>query len=81
MQAEHASQRQIPDHPEVPFEAHQVVIEERIAAELSEARRAGEDALKAQLISQDHRDRVVQLLGSEPRDTSRVDPSAPRYRA
>jgi hypothetical protein len=65
MQSEHGSQRQIPEHPQVPIAVRQAVIEERISAELSEARQAGENAKKVQLITHEHREHVIHLLGSE----------------
>jgi hypothetical protein len=65
MQSEHGSQRQISEHPQVPIAVRQAVIEERISAELSEARQAGENAKKVQLITHEHREHVIHLLGSE----------------
>jgi hypothetical protein len=65
MQPEHGSQRYIPHHPQVPFGTRQAVLEEQISAELSAARRSGEVATKAQAILREHREGVIQLLGSE----------------
>ncbi|MCU1226579.1 MAG: hypothetical protein JWQ42_4672 [Edaphobacter sp.] len=59
MQSEHGSQRQIPQHPEVPIAIREAVIGERISGELSEARQAGEDAKKVQLITQARKSRNV----------------------
>jgi hypothetical protein len=71
---EHGSQRYIPHHPQVPFGTRQAVLEEQISAELSEARRSGEVATKAQAILREHREGVIQLLGSEKYEKFRSYP-------
>ena len=49
----------------MPFETRQAVLEERIAAEMSQVKQSNENARKRKLIAQQHKQNTIQLLGSE----------------
>ncbi|MCU1260906.1 MAG: hypothetical protein JWO80_3791 [Bryobacterales bacterium] len=65
MQVEQGSQRQIPNHPRVSCETRQAVLEERMASDLADVTRTGENAKKIGLIAGEHRERVIHSLGHD----------------
>src|SRR5882762_7172786 len=64
MQTDHQSQPEIPHHKDVPFETRQSVIEQRSLSEYADVKRLGEQARKANLIIQEHRNQLTNLMGS-----------------
>jgi hypothetical protein len=72
MQTDHQSQPEVPYHKDVPFETRQSVIEQRSLSEYADAKRLGEQARKANLIIQEHRDQLKNLMGLSKYEQSRA---------
>ena len=64
MSTEHQAQAQIAAHDEVPAETHQAVTEHVISAELADVKRMGTRARKVEQIRQEHRDKLLSLMGA-----------------
>ena len=64
MKTDHRSQSEVPHHKDVPFEARQSVIEQRSLSEHADVMRFGEQARKANLIVQEHKEQLTNLMGS-----------------